>query len=173
MVWPSGGGWIPHLIQTLWDKFLGVLLYAFAPVPWLLAFLSACVGGFVPWTGALGELWVSSWSGTDYSGCESSTTACYSAKWSTFQCRCVERSTDPTLCPLLSRVLIFLQLLVDRNSAPSKVKIYAAAIFFLSYRLCRGIFLCASAVAFQALNVVKRGLNIIIFCHSGHSRAPY
>lgn len=56
-----------------------------------------------------------------------STRASYTAKWTAFQRWCVERSLDPTACPL-PHVLSFLQLLVDRNLAFSTVKTYAAAI---------------------------------------------
>lgn len=55
-----------------------------------------------------------------------STTAPYSAKWSAFQCRCMGRGRDCTSCHL-PQVLIFLQLLMDRNLTLSMVKTYSAA----------------------------------------------
>lgn len=55
-----------------------------------------------------------------------STSASYS-KWFAFQRWCVERDTDPKLCPL-PLVLTFLQLLVDKRLALSTVKTYAVAI---------------------------------------------
>lgn len=55
-----------------------------------------------------------------------STTAPYSAKWSAFQCRCMGRGRDCTSCHL-PQVLIFLQLLMDRNLTLSTVKTYSAA----------------------------------------------
>lgn len=54
------------------------------------------------------------------------TTASYRAKWAAFQRWRMEKSTEPTLCPL-PQVQIFL---VDRNLTLSTMKSYTAAISF-------------------------------------------
>uniref|UniRef100_UPI003AAB97E8 uncharacterized protein n=1 Tax=Centroberyx gerrardi TaxID=166262 RepID=UPI003AAB97E8 len=117
----------PERISASWFPEMSQLLSASPwPIPWRMGALSQV--GLAPERDRLERQGLPpAVINTIQSARAASTTALYTGKWLSFQRWCEDKGIDPVICPV-NGILMFLQMLFDRNLAPSTLKVYASAI---------------------------------------------